>query len=171
MALDPTVPDGLVVAMYKGTRAFPEGIYNRMGRRIANGPYSHTELIMPDGARTSWSSSYMDGGVRPKQIGYSSVGSWDFLVLPRLFSAQRALGYFAAHKGWPYDLKGNFRFALTLFCPTDQKTALFCSEAVAESLGLPDAYKLDPVHLANLLLYLGARLVSVPSPQPRGTDV
>lgn len=162
--IDPTVPEGLVVALFKGTREFPEGIYNRIGRRVANGPYSHTELIMPDYSRASWSSSYMDGGVRAKQIGYSSVGNWDFMVLPKLFSAQRARDYFMAHEGWPYDLKGNFRFAFTLFCPTDQKSALFCSEAVGNALGLPDAYKLDPVHLANLLSYLGGRLVEVQKP-------
>jgi len=67
------------IAFYKGTRAGVAGIYNRGVRAIDAGKYSHCEIIFSDGV--SASSSFMDGGVRFKEIEYNSA-NWDIIEIP-----------------------------------------------------------------------------------------
>lgn len=146
----------MILAAYKGTRPGVSGWYNRLGRYIAQGPYSHTELILEEYGGVSWSASYMDGGVRPKMIGYSTVDAWDFFKLPKTFSEQQAMDYNQAHAGWKYDIKGNFRFGIAIAVPSDSKHKEFCSENNLGALGIPDSYKYDPCLAVSLLKYLGA---------------
>ena len=152
----------MIIAAYKGTRPGIPGLYNRLGRRIGQGPYSHSELIFPEVGGISWSSSFMDGGVRPKMIGYSTKDAWDFFELPKKFDHQRALDYSLEREGWGYDVLGNLRFGIAVAVPSDSKNKLFCSEHNAGALGLPDPYKLDPCLLVNWVLYLGAWQISYP---------
>ena len=147
----------MILAAYKGTRPGISGWYNRLGRYIERGPHSHTELILEQYGGVSWSSSYMDGGVRPKMIGYSTVDAWDFFKLPATFSEQRAMDYNQARQGWKYDIRGNFRFGIAVIVPSDSKDKEFCSENNAGALGLPDGYKIGPCLLVNLVKYLGAK--------------
>lgn len=136
------------------------GLYNRLGRRIAQGPYSHTELIFPEYGGVSWSSSFMDGGVRGKMIGYSSVDCWDFFELPNALDAGRALKYCQARDGWPYDVRGNLRFGIAVVVPNDDKEKTFCSELFAGALGLPSPHKMDPCLAVEMAIYIGAKQVA-----------
>lgn len=149
----------MILAAYKGTRPGIPGLYNRLGRRIAQGPYSHTELIFPEFGGVSWSSSFMDGGVRGKMIGYSTKDAWDFFKIPESFDARAALKYCQERDGWPYDVRGNMRFGIAIVVPSDSKEKIFCSEINTGALGLPDPYKLDPCLAVNMLVYLGAKQV------------
>lgn len=142
-----SVPQGLVLALYKGTKPGIPGLQNRLGRLLDRGPYSHTELIFSN--RLSASSSFMDGGVRTKDIGYSSVGCWDFLPLP-IRLEERAKTWFLEHDGLKYDILGNIRFA-TGFAK-DHPTKWFCSEADMASLGFSEAFRYGPSGAATVLM-------------------
>lgn len=162
-ALHPTVPPGLCVAFYKGNRPGVAGLYNRLGRFLDRGPYSHCELVFSDGV--SASSSFMDGGVRFKQIGYSSAGNWDFLQLPAKYNLEaRARAWFELHDGTGYDVWGNIRFGIGF--ARDSADKWFCSEAVVAALWLEqDAFRWGPSGAYQLLTnYYQGRLVRVPKP-------
>lgn len=154
-----SVPDGLVVALYKGTQPGLWGIYNRLGRYLDGGKYSHAELCI---GGLSYSSSLEDGGVRVKTIGYSSVGSWDFVAIPdpKNVLAAGALKWFNEHMNQPYDILGNIHFALGFVKSSSDKW--FCSESVAASLGFHEAYRYGPSGLAVALQdKFGAQVVEI----------
>jgi hypothetical protein len=132
-------------AFYRGTRPGLPGVYNIGVRKWTHSHYSHVELVFSDG--WSWSSSFEDGGVRPKQINYSS-DDWDIVELPEWLEAH-ARRWFEDHKDWNYDLLGNVHFVF--FFIRGQSHKVFCSEAVAEALGLPDGYRFDPGTLYAVL--------------------
>lgn len=134
-----------LAAFYRGTRPGLAGIYNYLVRKRGRGPYSHCELVFSDGL--SASASFTDGGVRFKHIEYDS-SRWDFIVLPdELEDAARA--YFEARQGWGYDLMGNLH--LTFGFVEHSAKKLFCSEADAEALGIPEAWRFEPNALAAVL--------------------
>lgn len=152
-------------AFYKGTRPGLPGIYNRGVRGWTRSKYSHVELIFSDGV--SWSSSFEDGGVRQKQINYTS-GDWDFIDLPD-WMEPAARRWFEEHKGWGYDLVGNAHFVI--FYIRGARRKVFCSEAVAEALSLPEGYRFDPGTLyavlsSPLLVRCGPTFVNVEFSQP-----
>jgi len=130
---------------YKGTRPGLPGVYNRGVRAWTHSKYSHVELQFSDGE--SWSSSYEDGGVREKQIQYSPE-NWDFIDLPD-WMEPHAKRWFEAHKDWDYDLLGNVHFVFFFVRGASRK--VFCSEAVAEALGIPEGYRFDPGTLYAVL--------------------
>lgn len=134
------------IAFFKGTRPGIEGVYNRLGRLLDHGPYSHAELVFSDGM--SGSASYMDGGVRIKYIGYSSVGNWDFVPLHERYELAARV-WFMQHHGQPYDLMGNVN-AMFGFVP-HSVDRWFCSEAIAEALGLVESWRYKPNGLAAVL--------------------
>lgn len=166
--IDPSVPPGLVMAFYKGTRPGVPGFFNKIGRQLDHGPYSHTELILPEEYdRISVGSSYMDGGVRFKMIGYSSVGYWDFLPIPDFGGklAKFAHQWTIAHNALSYDLKGNMRFFTNLAAHDENKW--FCVESNMAQLGYPEnhAFRFGPTHAAVTLgWYFGVEMVSIPLP-------
>lgn len=134
-------------AFYKSTHPGIPGVYNRAVRWITHSSYSHCELVFSDGL--SASASYMDGGVRFKQIEYDST-KWDFVYLPDTLEDE-ARQWFLDHKGDSYDLRGNLHF---LFGPIgDNNKKFFCSEALAEALGISDSWRFDPVLLYHTLKY------------------
>ena len=133
------------LALYKATRPGLQGIYSRLARWIDGGPYSHCELVFSDGV--SASASFIDGGVRFKQIDYDPA-HWDFIDLPANMEAQ-AREWFEQHEGAGYDLIGNLTFVLW-FIP-HSKSRWFCSEAVAAALGMPEPWRYGPCGLASAL--------------------
>ena len=151
--MHPSVPmaTGLTVAFFKGNRPGIEGIFNRIGRHLDAGPYSHAEIILPNGL--SYSSSIVDKGVRFKNIGYSSVGNWDFLPIPNpdLIISNQVATWFAKHHGELYDHLGNLRFATNF--AHDDPTKWFCSEAIMASLGVPEAFRYGPSGAASTLAW------------------
>lgn len=133
------------VAFYKGTRPGLEGLYSRLVRWIDRGPYSHCELVFSDGV--SASASYIDGGVRFKNIIYNPE-HWDFIELPNANEAM-ARAWFHLHRGEPYDLLGNVRFVFGF--TKDSENKWFCSEAVMAALGFEEPYRYGPSGMATIL--------------------
>ena len=136
---------GFRAAFYKGTKTGLAGIYNRLVRWIDKGQFSHCELIFSDGL--SASASYMDGGVRFKQINFDPA-LWDFIDLPPEKEAA-ARQWFRDHLGQGYDLAGNIHFILGPV--SDSKSKWFCSEAAAAALGMDDPWRYGPNGLATVL--------------------
>lgn len=126
------------IAFYKGTRPGLLGLYNRLVRWFERGPYSHCEMVFSDGL--SASSSFLDGGVRFKQITYDPA-RWDLKEVPG-FAELRARLWFESHKGAKYDVMGNIRFLLGWL--PDSKDKWFCSEAIAEALAMQDPWRYGP---------------------------
>lgn len=134
----------VAVAFYKGrTRVF-----NKLTSRWTNGPYSHCEFLPTpdladeDGAVLSFSSSFMDGGVRGKWINYNP-DHWDlvYLELPER-DVLDAITWFEVHDGDKYDVLGLAGFLLRPISGEQHKW--FCSEAVAEVLKFEDSWRFCP---------------------------
>ena len=132
------------LAFYKGTRKGLQGLYSRLTRWVDSGPYSHCEIIFNDGL--SASSSFIDGGVRFKQIDYKE-DNWDFVELPDYLESQ-AREWFEEHEGDKYDVLGNLRFVLFFVKPSKNKH--YCNEAVSDSLGFKESWRLGPNGFASL---------------------
>jgi hypothetical protein len=137
------------VAFYKGRKR----LFNRVVSWWTRGPYSHCELVIGrvggNNLSVCWSASFLDGGVRCKQIDLSD-GNWDMVpvAMPIQVDAM-AIDWWQQHLGQPYDLRGMFGIA---FRPLIQRRdKWFCSEAVAASLGIPDAWRFCPNTLAAAL--------------------
>jgi hypothetical protein len=135
-------------AFFKGTHAGLPGIYNRAVRLRGRGPYSHVELVFSDGMAAS--SSYMDGGVRFKQIDFSD-GNWDFVDLPAAWEPA-ARQWFTDHLGKAYDLMGNVFLAVGFF--PDSADKYFCSEAAGAALGIHEPFRFEPNTLYPVLVRL-----------------
>lgn len=133
------------LAFYKGTKKGISGVYNRGVRWIEDGKYSHCELIFSNGI--SASSSYMDGGVRFKEIEYD-LDKWDIFELPWA-DEQKALEYFKANQGKPYNIRGNVHFLLGFI--RGDSDGLFCSEACAEALGFLNPWQYAPNQLFSVI--------------------
>ncbi len=163
LVLHPTVPAGLVAALYKGTRPGLSGLYNRMGRLLDHGPYSHFELITSGPTRVSLSSSYMDGGVRGKLVRYSSVGCWDFIQIPDADGElERGVWhYFNQTNGEKYDIWGNVRFAIGAVSESPDRS--FCNEWGMTALGYREAWRYGPSGAATALLHdFKTKMIEVP---------
>ena len=141
------------VAFYKGTRKGVSGLYSRGVRFIEKGKYSHCELVFSNGI--SASASFLDGGVRFKEIKYSTESDWDFVDVSWADEA-RAYDYFKANMNAEYDIKGNLHFLIGIFGDSYDKK--FCSEAVAEALGMEEAWLLAPNALYNVLVFINKQM-------------
>lgn len=135
----------MIAAFYKSTRPALAGIYNRLVRWWEPGNYSHCELIFSDGMAAS--SSYLDGGVRFKQIAFDPA-HWDFIELPDHLEHDARM-WFDLHKGEGYDLVGNLRFLFDFLRNRNGKW--FCSEAMGSSLGIIEPWRLGPNGLYSIL--------------------
>jgi hypothetical protein len=136
------------IAFYKGTRKGVSGIYSVGVRFVTNSPYSHCEMIFSDGI--SASASFIDKGVRFKNIDYSNSHDWDFIDIPDRYE-KYAFDWFKANNGKPYDLLGNLHFLIGFIRGNDGDW--FCSEALASALGIEGAEKYDPGMLHSLLAF------------------
>lgn len=96
-------------------------------------PYSHCEIVFPNGECAS--SSSRDGGVRVK---YITLGEhWDVFELNGEFSEQYIRYWFSINDGDEYDWVGAIASAFSIDLSTENKK--YCSYACAVVLGL------DPV--------------------------
>lgn len=136
------------VAFYKGTREGFNGLYSKGVRRIERGAFSHCELVFSDGK--SASASFTDGGVRFKDISYTS-GDWEFVDVSWA-DEKFARAYFVKHEDEGYDILGNVHFLFGIVAHSKNKK--FCSEAVAEALGLSEGWLLAPNALYHVLTFI-----------------
>lgn len=135
-------------AFYKSTRPGLPGIYNRLVRWWTRGPYSHCELVFAGDIAAS--SSFMDGGVRFKQIRFDP-DHWDFVELPDYFEAT-ARKWFVDHMLDGYDVLGNVHFIASVIPDDGDKWS--CAESIAAALGFTDAWRFEPNALAAVLTRL-----------------
>lgn len=130
------------LALYKARGT----LFNRLIRLWTRSPYSHCELVMPDGR---WlSASGRDGGVRAKRIELD-LAHWDLIPLPWA-DAQLIERVFAEHEGKGYDwlgLLGSQLVPLTI----DNPRRMFCSEFCAAALGFPLAQRYSPALLGEVV--------------------
>lgn len=140
------------IAFYKGTKEGVAGVYNRGVRWIENGLYSHCEIWFSNGL--SASSSFMDGGVRFKEIEYD-LDKWDIFELP-YFDEEYAYNYFVQRIGKPYNLRGNLHFVFGFI--RGNSDGLFCSEACAEALGLINGWQFAPNALAHIIKLINEKV-------------
>ena len=130
--------------------------FHKNGQRIGDkviqwwdgGIYSHCEIVFSDGL---WASaSYADGKqVRGKYKMPNE--NWDYIPLPASYE-QGARGFFEKTKGMPYDLFGRIRFIVAPYRGDGNK--YWCSEWVAEALGLREPWRYGPNGLYNVLCTL-----------------
>lgn len=133
------------IAFYKGTRPFPQGIFNMGVRWWTGGPYSHCEIIFSSGI--SASSSFIDGGVRFKQIAYDN-DRWDFIDLNKNLE-HFVRDWFDNHAGEKYDVLNLFGFIWRRKDGSRKKWT--CSEACAAAWGLEEPWRYDPNSLYYIL--------------------
>jgi len=145
-------------AFYKGTRAGIPGVYNRAVRAWEHGPYSHVELQFSDGI--SASSSFMDGGVRFKQIDYDPA-KWDFLPLPPCLERAARL-WFECHEGEDYSVQGNLHCVIG-FIPPGPLGEQFCSQALGAALSFEESWRLMPNALYRVLQRLNVAYYTLPA--------
>lgn len=134
----------MLVAFYKGQSR----IFNKFVAWWDAGPYSHTEAVCGRAFLDPvqcWSSSFMDGGIRPKEI-LLARDRWDILDVP-CFEERRIVPWFEAHKGDKYDLKG----LLSTSSPVrHSRNKRFCSEALMEAAGFAEAWRFTPNRAARV---------------------
>ena len=95
-------------------------------------------MIFSDGI--SASSSFLDGGVRFKDITYNP-DHWDIVELPPELE-QAARLWFVQHEGDSYDVIGNLGFVVGPV--DDSKRKWFCSEVIMAALGVEEPGKFSP---------------------------
>ena len=110
------------------------------------GIYSHCEIILSDG---KWvSASFMDKMcVRGKYIN-PTPGSWDYINIPDSYEAG-VREFFKKTEGMKYDLLGQVRFVIAPLRGSGNK--YWCSEWVAEAVGLREPWRYGPNGLYNVL--------------------
>ncbi len=140
----------MYAAFYKGTRPGIQGYFNKICRWWLRGDFSHTELIFSDGL--SASSSFIDGGVRLKQIDYD-YERW--VIYPVIGDEQKARNFVNGLLGLRFDIVGLLGHALPHKPQSQNKW--FCSELVlaallvANELPYYDAFRADPCNLEALV--------------------
>jgi hypothetical protein len=112
---------------------------------VTSSQYSHVEAsfsINSEGYHYCWSSSPRDGGVRQTRILVDD--HWDILNIPNI-SEQ----IFIQEKGKQYDYVGLIGTVIQVPWFSRQRK-WFCSEIVAEALGLKDSWKYSPEDLYQI---------------------
>lgn len=133
------------LAFYKA----PGTLNDKVIRWGSNHPYSHVELIGPDGL--GWSASAREGEVRKKKINFDS-GNWDIITIPWQ-DTNTVAARMEDLMGLKYDYLG---IILTHVVSLNRShpDKWFCSEIVAMSLGLPDPHEYSPGSLSRTVRYL-----------------
>lgn len=145
------------LALYKGrTRLFDRAV-----QWWTRAPYSHCELVFWTdelGRSECASSSFLDKGVRVKWIKLDPA-NWDLVDL-EWADANAARSRVHASLGRKYDLLGLLGFVWPF---RNSRSRLFCSEAVAEWLGLDEPWRYSPGGLASMARSLATVLAAVPA--------
>lgn len=114
-------------------------LFNRLISWWTKGKYSHVEIVLSDG--TSYSSSFMDGGVRGKHIQFNG-SNWDFINVSSLVEEDVIKKNIEKHIGKQYDLSGIIGF---VYGPKkESKNKMFCSEFVMDVLGYQESWRFSP---------------------------
>jgi hypothetical protein len=142
------------VAFYKA----PGHIADKMIRWWTRGEYSHVEIISGidtvTGEYLCSSATGRDKGVRTKLMPLPA-DKWDIIEVPQ-WDGYEAYSWFIDHHGKAYDYIGDAGFVAPL---KDGKDKWFCSEAVAESVGLSEPWRITPIMLARICEYVGGTWV------------
>ena len=130
-------------------------LFARLVCALRGGDSAHCEMsvLRVDDRHHCISSSFLDGGVRFK-VMQLSPGKWRIYELP--VDASLAVEWLRAHEGEGYDWLGLLGFFVRRI--KGSKTKRFCSEAAAEVLGLPDAWRYDLALLESVCAMFGKRL-------------
>jgi len=128
------------LALYKA----PGDTYDCLIRVWTRSPYSHCELVLPDGRFAT--SSPRNGGVRAKVIE-PDPDVWDFLPLPwiKATSVEQLLEQEA---GASYDWLGILG-SQVLPAGIQSRSRWFCSEFCAQALELEQPQRYSPGQLAE----------------------
>lgn len=127
------------IAFYKAKGNWIDAIV----RFRTNSIYSHCELVIGD----SWyTSSHEDGGVRCKKMD-DPKGNWDFIDIE--IPIQQAFNVYCKARGKKYDYIGALigRF---IRADIQSPNRYFCSELVAEMIGIKNPYRHTPESLYRL---------------------
>lgn len=127
---------------YKGSAPHAT-MWDKLICLVTNSKYSHVEISFEniDESYKCWSSSNRDGGIRTKWIQIDKE-SWDIFPIVSEINEE----WFLQHKSEKYDYIG----LLGTLTNTDwfsSSTKWFCSECIAEVLGLKDSWKYSPEDL------------------------
>lgn len=133
------------VAFYSGIKKGIPGLYNRAVKLIDKGEYSHCELVFSDGV--SASASFMDKGVRFKEINYNTP-DWTVIEIEG-YDEVKAREFFEKYNGYRYDVLGNLRFLLGFI--KESKNKFFCSEVIMGALGYDEPWRFGPNGVYSLL--------------------
>ncbi len=129
------------LAAYKGPAS---GLFNIVFHKavclITNSKYSHCELVI-DGV--AYSASARDGGVRKKNIDFSS-GKWD--LYPIQIDSKYVKAFYSETENDSYDYLGLGYFILPWI--RGVKNRWFCSEWCATAIRLP---KPSTMHIQSIV--------------------
>ena len=144
------------IAFHKGSKLLGD----KLIRWWDDGPYSHCEVVFSDGL---WASaSFMDNlCVRGKHIN-PSPANWDYLHIPDKYE-QPARQFLAETDGMKYDVLGLVRFIVAPMRGVSDK--YWCSEWVAEALGLEDPWRYGPNGL-----YAALKLIEIKGENDAGAS-
>lgn len=136
------------IALYKGRGR----IGNAITRWWTGCIYSHCELVI-DGL--CYSASFMDGGVRKKDIDLAT-GRWDIVEVPWADKTY-ALEFFARTIGAKYDWLGLFG-AQMFNRRIHSEQRWFCSEWIGGAMRLPHPETRSPSTLVELIYFLNKEM-------------
>ena len=132
---------------YKGTKLENPSstLWDNLICYITGSRFSHVELSTYDSfnSHMCWSASNRDGGVRYVRIEVKD--NWEILDLP----VHKDPNWFFQHRSKKYDYLGLIGTIIHL--PFfSSKNKWFCSEIIAEFIGLKDSWKYTPEDLYQL---------------------
>lgn len=144
----------VTLAFYKGVGGTKfDRIVDTAIRAATASKYSHVELIVGEaesGQRhRALSSSPRDGGVRSKLIFFDQK-KWDFVTVK---DAEGAWPIVTTFDGAPYDYAGAILSPLCLPLNLSPKK-WFCSEIIAEAIGLKMSWTYSPERLYRTVISL-----------------
>lgn len=144
----------ITLAFYKGRAASRwHRLQDAVIRWATRGQYSHVELIAGPAqlgnVAECLSASGRDGGVRAKRI-YLRPEAWHLVEMPEV--SDELATYILARIGARYDYLG-ILLCQVLALGRHDPGRWFCSEIIAEALGIPQPQRISPQGLFDLLAW------------------
>lgn len=157
----------ITLAFYKGRGTTLWQRLQDWGIRFATrSPYSHVELIPGraefDQPNTCLSSSGRDGGVRETQITLKRA-HWDLVDMPD--QPDEIADFIRQRSGARYDYLG-IVFSQILSLGRHDSAKWFCSEICAAALGMPNAQRISPQALYDVVTWSAMQMPPDPGPMP-----
>jgi hypothetical protein len=135
---------GLRMAFQHSGRVGPMKLVAPVAALLDHGPYSHTEIQLPDG---TCCSSVPGSGVVMRKL-HLDPAHFDFLPLSNGL-LQQVVNWYEAHQGHAYDWRGNLRFLAPLV--RESSARWFCSESNLAALGVPQPWRHGPTGAYHLI--------------------